>query len=95
MRTLLVFLTAVALPLYARAQPVDNSTSTVVSELVVEGSKGQCPPGNPHGPFAISNRFDAPPDTKNKRTEESAGTRAFVQTWAAGARNNDVDYTNV
>ena len=96
MRTLLVLAAAVGLPLSAAAQPVaDAGKPAEVSELTVEARTGQCPPGNPHGPAAISKRFDAPPDTRNKRTEESAGTRAVIQALAAGARNNDADYTNI
>jgi hypothetical protein len=96
MRILLVLVAALGLPLYALAQPVaDDGKPTEVSGLTVDARTGQCPPGDPHGPISTSKKFDAPPDTKNKRTEESEGTRTLAQALAAGARNNDVDYTNI
>ncbi len=96
MRTLLVLVAAAGFPVSALAQPVaDDGRSTEVSGLTVESRTGQCPPGDPNGPLATSTKFDAPVDVKNKRTEESEGTRAVVQAPAAGARNNDVDYAKI
>lgn len=95
MRTLLVLLAAVGLPLYALAQPVaDDGKPTEVSGLAVEGRKAaECPtPGASYAP----NRFvDAPQDAKTKRTEEGAGTRAFVAMMVAGTGSNTMDYTHM
>lgn len=92
-RTLIVLAAAVGLPQATLAQTVvDGGKSTEVSGLTVEAHTGPCPPGNPNAPNA---HFDAPPDTKVKRTQESSGTRAFIQALAAGSRNNDIDYTHM
>jgi hypothetical protein len=97
MRTLLVLAAAVGLPLAALAQPVaDDGKSTVVSELAVEAGKAaDCPPGTGHRLNAINKYFDAPPDTKGKRTEESAGTRAIVLMLVAADKGAPVDYTHI
>jgi hypothetical protein len=98
MRTLLVLVlvlvAAVGLPLYALAQPVaDDGKSTDVSGLTVEALKAtECPLGDSH--FS-GKRYDAPPDTKNKRTEESAGTRALILMIIAGQRDNNIAYTHI
>jgi hypothetical protein len=94
MRTLLILVAAAGLPLYALAQPVaGDGKPTEVSELVVEARRvAECPaPGASYGP---SKWFD-PPDTTNKRTKESSGTRAFVLMLSAGARTNNIDYTHM
>jgi hypothetical protein len=92
MRTLLVLVAAVGLPLCAQAQPAaDDGKSTVVSELAVEAHTGECPmPAGLPGPNKM---FDAPSDTRNQRTGESVGTRALVL--ALAADHGDVDYSQV
>lgn len=101
MRTLLVLLAAVALPLCALAQPVagdgklgpEAPDAPEVSGLTVTGqAAGPCPPGNPHPPHVNRSMFDAPSDLKNKRTEESAGTRAFILKLVGG--NEDTKGVN-
>jgi len=85
---------AVGLPICALAQSVGgNDKPTIVSELTVEAHSGQCPPSNPRWPNAIRKRIDAPADTRNRRTEESPGTRALVLAVIAGMENTHVDYT--
>jgi hypothetical protein len=94
--TLIVLTAALGLPPAALAQIVaDDGKSTEVSGLTVEARAGQCPPGDPHGLAAKDKGFDAPPDAMAKRTQESSGTRAFVQALAIGSRNNDIDYTRM
>jgi hypothetical protein len=96
MRTLLVLLAAVGLPLGALAQPAaDDGKPTEVSEVVVEAHTGRCPPGNPDNSDATSKRFATAPDTISQRTEESAGTRALLLAIIAGSENKDVDYTHM
>ena len=94
MRTLLLLLAAIGLPICALAQTVaDDGKPTVVPELAVEGSSGQCPvPPHVWGPNRL---FDAPTRAKIKRTQESAGTRGLVLMLVAGARNGDIDYTHI
>lgn len=94
MRSLLALAAAVGFPLYALAQPVaDDGKPTEVSGLVVEGRAGNCM--GPTHPFGPNRLLDAPPATKAKRTEESAGTRAFVLMVVAGVRNDTIDYTHI
>jgi hypothetical protein len=108
MRTLLILVAVLGLPLNALAQPVvgdgkstqatqpvgDARDAAEVSGLTVTGqAAGSCPPGNPHPPHVNRKLLDAPSDTKNKRTEESTGTRTFIVTLAGGNGNNTTDYS--
>jgi hypothetical protein len=94
MRSLLVLLAAVGLPLYALAQPVDNdSKSTEVSEITVEADKvAGCPIEDSHFP---SKWYDAPKNSKNKKIEESAGTREVILSIITGQGNNNIAYTHI
>jgi hypothetical protein len=104
MRTLLVFIAVLGLPLVALAQPTTgDSKATEVSELVVRARKATEVSGltvNSHCGIPAAGRqwpttwFDAPSDPKNKRTEESAGTRAFILKLIADVRNDTPDYSH-
>ncbi len=107
MRSLLTLVAAIALPLSAIAQPaVDIGKSTEVSELVVQARKatavsglmvkGGCPVPQDVGERDMNGRqFDAPSDTKGKRTEESPGTRAFILREIADFRSGTPDYAHM
>jgi hypothetical protein len=94
MRTLLVLVASIALPLNALAQPVaDEGKSTEISGLAIEAPKAaECPLEDSHWP---SKMFDASPDAKNKRTEESVGTRSLIKMFIDGKKNNNIDYTHI
>lgn len=99
---MLVFVAVLGLPLVALAQPTtDDSKATEVSELVVRARKATEVSGvtvNSHCGIPAAGRqwpsawFDAPSDSRNKRTEESAGTRAFILKLMADIRNGAPDY---
>ena len=104
MKTLLAFVAVMALPLSALAQATaDNDKSTEVSELVIQARKAtevsgltvtaHCP--MPPDSIWPNQMFDAPTDAKNKRTEESAGTREFILREIADLRNNTRDYAHM
>jgi hypothetical protein len=101
---LLVFAAVLGLPLVALAQPAkDDSKATEVSELVVQARKAtevsgltvksNCRIPGPGRPWP-SEWFDAPSDPKNMRTEESAGTRAFILKMIADVRKDSPDYSH-
>ncbi len=104
MRTLPVLVAALALPVSALAQTAaDNDQSTEVSALVVQARKatavsslmvkGGCPPPARDSDWP-SRWFDAPSDS-GKRTQESAGTRAFLLRLITGFRTGDPDYAHM
>lgn len=104
MRILLALVAALGLPLCALAQtPGDDGKPTEVSALVIQAQKatevpgvtvtGRCPiPPNSNW---ANTMFDAPSESKNKRTEEGAGTREFILREIADIRNNTRDYTHM
>jgi hypothetical protein len=104
MRTLLIFTAVLGVPLVALAQPTTDSKATEVSELVVRARKATELSGlNVPGACAIPSQdsdwpkawFDAPMDPKDKRTEESPGTRAFILKLIADVRNGVPDYAHM
>lgn len=105
MRTLLLFVAILGLPLLALAGPThDDRKATEVSELVIRARKAtevsgltvnstcSAPAIDSQWPSAW---FDAPADLKGKRTEESEGTRAFILRLITDIGNGSPDYTHM
>lgn len=104
MRALLAFLAALGLPLAALAQPAAGAgKSSEVSELEARAREATALPGltvkagcpTPPELRWPDRMFDAQSGSKNKRTQESPGTREYILRDIAAIRNNTRDYKHM